>query len=161
LEPSNTGGKELLIKKIANELKVTVVPAKPSHIPAISEIRQASTPKWFQIPYLKKAVREKRAFVSMKGRIPCGVLVWNKDFYGHYFIDLVAVHPAFRRNGLALSLLQKMETICRDKKLYCSTNRSNKRMQKVLMKAKYRKAGSISYLERGDVEWIYYKKIPG
>src|SRR5437868_7146152 len=51
-------GKNILIRKIATELKVTVIPAKPSHIPAISEIRQASTPKWFQIPYLKKAVRE-------------------------------------------------------------------------------------------------------
>lgn len=150
-----------MIKKIAPELKISVVPAKPGHIHALSEIRQAATPKWFQIPYLKKAIRQHRAFVALQGRIPCGVLVWNHDFYNHYFIDLVAVHPAFRRRGIALALLNKMETICRDKKLYCSTNRSNKRMQKVLHRAKYRRAGSISFLERGDVEWLFYKKIPG
>ncbi len=149
-----------MINKIAQELKLTVVNAKPSHLPFLGEIQHATTPRWYRKPYLREAIRKKRAFVAMQGRIPCGVLVWTNDFYGHYFIDLVAVHPEFRGKGAAMALIRRMETLCRGKKLFTSTNRSNKHMQHVLRKAGYVKAGFITHLERSDPEWVYYKKIP-
>ena len=86
-------------------------------------------------------------------------MVWNRDFYGYYFIDLLVVHPELRRKGLGRLLIKAMEKRCVDKRLYTSTNRSNKVMQQVLKRMGYKRVGYISNVDRGDPEWIYYKRL--
>jgi GNAT superfamily N-acetyltransferase len=144
---------------IERELKVRVESARAKHLDAMIEINKAAAPKWHRLKLLKAALQEKRAFIAMMGRIPAGFLIWTKDFYSQYFIDLVVVHPGMRRMGVAQAMLKAMESICAGNKLFTSTNRSNKKMQKVLQTSGYVKAGYISHLDRGDPEWIYYKKI--
>ena len=144
---------------IERELKLRVEAARAKHLDAMIEINKAAAPKWHRLKLLKAALQEKRAFIAVMGRIPAGFLIWTKDFYSQYFIDLVVVHPEMRRMGVAQALLKAMETICTGNKLFSSTNRSNKKMQKVFQRSGYVKAGYISHLDRGDPEWIYYKKI--
>lgn len=145
---------------IEREFKIRLEPAKLKHLDAMIEINKAAAPKWHQRRHLISALREKRAFVAFMGRIPAGFLVWSKDFYSHFFIDLVVIHPQMRRSGVATTLIKTMENFCAGNKLFTSTNRSNKKMQNVLKKSGYLKVGYITHLDRGDPEWIYYKKIP-
>jgi ribosomal protein S18 acetylase RimI-like enzyme len=144
---------------IERALKMRVERARAKHLDAMIEINQAAAPKWHRRKLLKAALQEKRAFIAIMGRIPAGFLVWTKDFYSHYFIDLVIVHPEMRRKGVAQALLKAVETMCAGNKLFTSTNRSNTTMQKVLRTSGYIKAGFISCLDRGNPEWIYYKKV--
>jgi ribosomal protein S18 acetylase RimI-like enzyme len=144
---------------IEREFKLKVERARNKNLDALVEINQAAAPKWHRTKLLKAALSEKRAFIAFMGRIPAGFLIWTKDFYSHHFIDLVIVHPEMRRKGVAQAMLKAMEAICPGNKLFSSTNRSNKAMQKVFQGAGYVKSGFISHLDKGNPEWIYYKKV--
>jgi len=145
---------------IEREFKLKVERANARHLDAMVEINQAAAPKWHRRKLLKAALREKRAFIAFMGRIPAGFLIWTKDFYSHHFIDLIVVHPEMRRKGVALALIRAVEATCPGSKLFSSTNRSNKSMQRLFKKAGYVKSGFITHLDKGNPEWIYYKKVP-
>ncbi len=145
--------------KISDAFKLSVQMARYHHLEALSEIAKVSAPKWYKKPYLRQAVRAKKALVAYVGKIPGGLLVWNRDFYGYYFIDLVVVHPEMRRRGVARAMIEWMERKLAGNKLFTSTNRSNKRMQKLLKAMRYQKVGYISNIDRGDPEYIYCKKV--
>ncbi len=144
---------------IEREFKLKVERARHHHLAALIEINKAVAPKWHRNKLLKAALKEKRALIAFMGRIPAGFLIWTKDFYSHHFIDLVLVHPQMRRKGVAQAMIKAMESICPGNKLFSSTNRSNKAMQEVFQSAGFIKAGFISHLDKGNPEWIYYKKI--
>jgi GNAT superfamily N-acetyltransferase len=138
---------------------MSVEPARHHHLDPMVEISKVSAPKWYKKSYLRKAIREKRALVALVGRVPGGFLIWSRDFYGYYFIDLIVVHPEVRRRGAARAMIEWMEKKVSGNKLFSSTNRSNVRMQKLLKSMRYQKVGWISNVDRGDPEWIYYKKV--
>ncbi len=145
--------------KLQYEYKLTVAPARHHHLEAMSEISKVAAPKWYKKTYLRQSIRAKQAVVCLVGKIPGGFLIWNRDFYGYYFIDLIVVHPEVRRRGAARAMIEWMEKKVAGKKLFTSTNRSNERMQKVLKTMRYERVGWISNVDRGDPEWIYYKKV--
>ena len=145
---------------IERELKLNIQAARVKDLEAMIEINKAAAPKWHKHRHLSSALREKRAFIAFLGRIPAGFLIWTKDFYSHYFIDLVVVHPKMRRHGVASALIHAMENFCPGNKLFSSTNRSNLAMQGVFEGSGYVKSGYISHLDRNNPELIYYKKVP-
>lgn len=145
---------------IEREFKLRIAQARSKDRVAMVEINKAAAPKWHKLRHLNAALSEKRAFIAFLGRIPAGFLIWTKDFYSHYFIDLVVVHPKMRRHGVASSLIHVMENYCPGNKLFSSTNRSNKAMQSVFERAGFIKSGFITHLDRNDPELIYYKKVP-
>ncbi len=145
---------------IEREFKLRIDQARAKDREAMVEINQAAAPKWHKLRHLNAALTEKRAFIAFVGRIPAGFLIWTKDFYSHYFIDLVVVHPKMRRHGVASALIQAMENLCPGNKLFSSTNRSNKAMQGVFERAGFVKSGLITHLDRNDPELIYYKRVP-
>ena len=144
---------------IEREFKLRVEQARFHHLAALIEINKAVAPKWHRNKLLKAALKEKRALIAFMGRIPAGFLIWTKDFYSHHFIDLVLVHPQMRRKGVAQAMIKTMEAICPGNKLFSSTNRSNKAMQEVFRQTGFVKSGFISNLDKGNPEWIYYKKV--
>src|SRR5581483_2856637 len=145
---------------IEREFKLKIELARTKHLKAMVEINKASAPKWHKLRHLNSALKEKRAFIAFVGRIPAGFLIWTKDFYSHYFIDLVVVHPQMRRHGVAVAMIKAMEAFSAGNKLFSSTNRTNKAMQSVFERTGFVKSGFITHLERNDPELIYYKKIP-
>ncbi len=145
---------------IEREFKLRIDQARAKDREAMVEINQAAAPKWHKLRHLNAALSEKRAFIAFVGRIPAGFLIWTRDFYSHYFIDLVVVHPKMRRHGVASALIHAMENECPGNKLFSSTNRSNKAMQGVFERAGFVKSGLITHLDRNDPELIYYKKVP-
>lgn len=145
---------------IEREFKLRIESARSKDRLAMVEINKAAAPHWHKLRHLNSALKEKRAFIAFVGRIPAGFLVWTRDFYSHYFIDLVVVHPQMRRHGVASALIHAMENSCPGNKLFSSTNRSNTPMQGVFERAGFVKSGFITHLDRNDPELIYYKKIP-
>ncbi|HUO58952.1 MAG TPA: GNAT family N-acetyltransferase [bacterium] len=145
---------------IEKEFKLHIEIARAKHRAAMVEINKAAAPKWHKLRHLNAALQEKRAFIASVGRIPAGFLIWTKDFYSHYFIDLVVVHPKMRRHGVAVAMIRAMENFCPGNKLFSSTNRTNKPMQQVFERAGFVKSGIITHLDKGNPELIYYKKIP-
>lgn len=145
---------------IERELKLRIEQARSKDRAAMVEINKAAAPKWHKLRHLNAALSEKRAFIAFLGRIPAGFLIWTKDFYSHYFIDLVVVHPKMRRHGVASSLIYAMESYCPGNKLFSSTNRSNQAMRAVFEGSGFVKSGFITHLDRNDPELIYYKKVP-
>ncbi len=153
-------GKESNMGIIEREFRLRIEPARAKDREAMVEINKAAAPRWHKLRHLNAALQEKRAFIAFLGRIPAGFLIWTKDFYSHYFIDLVVVHPQMRRHGVASALIWAMESSCPGNKLFSSTNRSNKAMQEVFERAGFVKSGFITHLDRNNPELIYYKKIP-
>ena len=145
---------------IEKEFILHIETARAKHLKAMVEINKAAAPKWHKLRHLNSAIREKRTFIAYVGRIPAGFLVWTKDFYSHYFIDLVVVHPKMRRHGVAVAMIKAMENFCPGNKLFSSTNRNNLAMQKVFERAGFVKSGIITHLDKGNPELIYYKKVP-
>jgi ribosomal protein S18 acetylase RimI-like enzyme len=145
---------------IEREFKLKIEQARFHHRRAMVEINKAAAPKWHQLRHLNSALKEKRVFIAFVGRIPAGFLIWTKDFYSHYFIDLVVVHPQMRRHGVAVAMIRAMEGLSAGNKLFSSTNKSNLAMQSVFERAGFVKAGFISHLDRNNPELIYYKMAP-
>lgn len=145
---------------IEKEFILHIETARAKHLKAMVEINKAAAPKWHKLRHLNSALREKRVFIAFVGRIPAGFLIWTKDFYSHYFIDLVVVHPKMRRHGVAVAMIRAMENFCPGNKLFSSTNKLNLAMQKVFERAGFVKSGFIGNLDRNNPELIYYKKVP-
>lgn len=80
-------------------------------------------------------------------------------FYNQEFIELLIVHPEYRRRGIATALIKRMEEICPTKKLFTSTNESNIIAQKTYEANGFTRSGYIENLDEGDPEIIYFKRL--
>jgi len=145
---------------IEREFKLRIDQATVRDRKAMVEINKAAAPFWHKLRHLNAALKEKRVFIAYVGRIPAGFLIWTKDFYSHYFIDLIVVHPQMRRHGVASAMIKAMENFSAGNKLFSSTNKSNKAMQSVFEREGFVKSGFITHLDRNDPELIYYKRSP-
>ena len=89
-----------------------------------------------------------------------GVLDYH--FFGCGFIEMVMVDPACRRQGLARILIEHLKSVCVHPKLFASTNRSNTRMQAVLLQTGFESSGHIDNLDPDDPELVFYCRVtPG
>ena len=111
--------------------------------------------------FIKRSVLNKKCYVAVIEGKPVGYTVLQYDFwdFGGGFISILLVHEDFRRRGIGSELVEYVEGICKKEKLFTSTNQSNKAMQSLLEKLKYKKSGIIHNLDPGDPELIYFKKI--
>jgi ribosomal protein S18 acetylase RimI-like enzyme len=111
--------------------------------------------------FIRRSVLNKKCYVAVVEGKPVGYTVLQYDFwdFGGGFISMLLVHEDFRRRGIGSELVEYVEGICKKEKLFTSTNQSNKAMQSLLEKMKYKKSGIIHNLDPGDPELIYFKKI--
>lgn len=109
---------------------------------------------------LEAAVRQRQCYVARDGWDVVGFAVLTTHFFGQYFLELIIVHPAQRRKGVASALMRHLEKIVPTEKLFTSTNQSNAPMQALCEKLGYAKSGWIENLDDGDPEIIYFKRLP-
>ena len=84
------------------------------------------------------------------------------EFFGHGFIELLIVHPDYRRRGIATSLMRSAEIDAPTEKLFVSTNQSNLPMQQLCERLGFVRSGTVENLDEGDPEVFYFKRVtPG
>lgn len=80
---------------------------------------------------IKKAIDEGRCIVVKDNNSIVGFLIYDTHFFECSFISLVIVKLPERRKRYATSLIEYFISIAPTKKIFSSTNQSNKKMQKV------------------------------
>lgn len=79
------------------------------------------------------------------------------DFFGHAFVALLYVAPAWRRRGLGASLLDYLCRVARTPKIFSSTNLSNAPMHALFARQGWAVSGLLNHLDDGDPEVVYVR----
>jgi len=115
-------------------------------------------------PILGRAARFERA--ASKGRLLVaeldGELVGyaaQGRFFGYDFLELLAVRPDKRRQGIATALVRAIEARTHTGKLFTSTNRSNIAMRNLCDRLGFQPSGVVENLDNDDPELIYCKRL--
>jgi ribosomal protein S18 acetylase RimI-like enzyme len=85
--------------------------------------------------------------------------VWLTNFFGHTFVNVLAVAEPVRRRGYAGVLLAIAERNPPTDRVFTSTNRSNAPMHAVLARYGWRPCGEVDELDPGDPEIFYVKRL--
>ncbi|MBU0906049.1 MAG: GNAT family N-acetyltransferase [Firmicutes bacterium] len=107
--------------------------------------------------YIKKAIEEERCIAIKNEFSLVGFLIFDTNFFSSSFIFLIIVKPTERRKGYATSLMEFFISISPTKKIFSSTNKSNKSMQEVFKANGFIQSGFVENLDEGDPEIIYFK----
>ncbi|QFF99302.1 GNAT family N-acetyltransferase [Psychrobacillus glaciei] len=107
--------------------------------------------------YIKKAIEEERCIAIKNEFSFVGFLIFDTHFFDCSFISLIIVKPTERRKGYASALMEYFISISPTKKIFSSTNQSNKRMQEVFKENGFIQSGFVENLDEGDPEIIYFK----
>lgn len=86
--------------------------------------------------------------------IAYGVL--NYHFFHHGYIEMLMVKSEHRRQQLGQKLAEHFKSICKDPKLFVTTNQSNEPMQRLLQKCGFMRSGQIDNLDAGDPELVFF-----
>jgi GNAT superfamily N-acetyltransferase len=138
---------------------VTVRIATSADLPALEPM----LPTFLDPPYkrarFERALAEGAVSVLTDGVEPAAFL-WTNEFFGHSFVNLLAVATEHRRRGYAGRLLAHAEQRRLTDRVFTSTNASNEPMHAVLARYGWRRCGVVHDLDPGDPE-IVYVKWPG
>jgi len=87
--------------------------------------------------------------------------MWLTEFFGHRFVNVLAVSPRHHRNGYAGVLLAAAEANLPTDRIFISTNRSNAPMHALLARYGWSRCGEVDQLDPGDPEVFYVKRVGG
>jgi ribosomal protein S18 acetylase RimI-like enzyme len=108
---------------------------------------------------IAEAVKQHHGYVARQENQIVGFLLVHQHFFELPFIELLMVHPSFRRQRIATALMQHIETISTPGKLFTSTNLSNEPMQRLCERLGYIRSGIIEHLDEDDPELFYFKRL--
>ena len=133
--------------------------ACPSDIEALINLDPQSHTDMKRITFITQAVHSGTCrLVESDGQL-VGYGVFSHSFYQYGFIEMLYIHPAFRRRHLGTRLMRYLEGLCTTEKLFTSTNQSNTPSQRLMASMGYQPSGVIENLDEGDPELIYMKRL--
>ncbi len=106
---------------------------------------------------IKSAIEKSECFLIVTEETLVGFAIFNYNFFGRGFIDLIEIKEDLQGKGLGAAAIQKLFGLCKTDKLFTSTNQSNEPMKKLLAKLGFVFAGKLDGLDEGDPELFYYK----
>lgn len=84
-----------------------------------------------------------------------GYAVLTHHFYEQGFVEMLQVDADVRRRGIGTALMMQMRAECGTERLFTSTNLSNRPMQDLLAKLRYRLSTVLHYVDNDDPELLY------
>jgi len=108
---------------------------------------------------ITQTVKQHQGYLARQENRIVGFLLMHQHFFELPFIELLLVHPSFRRQGIGTALMQHIETLSTPGKLFTSTNVSNERMQRLCERLGYVRSGIIENLDEDDPELFYFKRL--
>jgi len=108
---------------------------------------------------IKKAISSQECFIILVDKTEVGFIIFDYRFFDQGWIELIIIDEKYRGQGVGGKVFDLICEHCKTEKVFTSTNRSNTRMQKALVKANFSFAGELNGLDDGDPELFYYKKI--
>jgi GNAT superfamily N-acetyltransferase len=137
----------------------TVRAASADDLPALEPM----LPAFLHPPYKRgrflRALDNGEVVVAQDGGVLVGFM-WCNEFFGHTFVNVLAVAPELRRRGYAGVLLAHAEACALTDRVFTSTNVSNAPMHAVLARYGWRRCGEVGDLDPGDPEIVYVKYPP-
>lgn len=94
---------------------------------------------------------------EVEGR-PVGYAVLNHQFFHQAQVEMLMVAAESRGRGIGEALMKEIEAVAHSPKLFVTTNESNHRMQRLLIRSGFRICGFINELDDGDPELVFFKK---
>ncbi len=83
--------------------------------------------------------------------------MWLTEFFGHTFVNVLAIEEEHRRHGYAGMLLEFAERDALTDRVFISTNRSNAPMHALLTRYGWTRCGEVDHIDPGDPEIVYVK----
>jgi ribosomal protein S18 acetylase RimI-like enzyme len=123
---------------------------------ALDDLEIGNSSRWNLIT---RTVKQHQGYVARQENRIVGFLLMHQHFFELPFIELLLVHPSFRRQGIGTALMQHLETLSTPGKLFTSTNVSNERMQRLCERLGYVRSGIIENLDEDDPELVYFKRL--
>jgi GNAT superfamily N-acetyltransferase len=84
--------------------------------------------------------------------------ILDRSFFHRAWIAILFVAPSHRRQGAGDALLDHMERVCGEKRIWTSTELPNLPMQSLLKKRGYHLTGVVENLQKNP-ELFYYKNL--
>jgi ribosomal protein S18 acetylase RimI-like enzyme len=139
--------------------KISIRRARPGDANAIIAIDPIAAQDLRRRQFIRRSIQNKICWVAATRYAILGYAVFNRSFYDRWFMEMLHVDKKERGKGIGRALMDFIERHCAKSHLFTSTNRSNKRMQKLLSKRGFRRSGIVYNLDPGDPEWVYIKKL--
>lgn len=136
---------------------MNIVEAQVTDLDAIVQIDRQVIGNTSRRDFIENAIKQGRCFQLNENEDVAGFLIYDTHFFECTFISLVIVAPAKRRKGYASQMMKYLVRIAPTDKVFSSTNRSNKSMQKVFEANGFVPSGIVENLDEGDPEIIYFK----
>ena len=110
-------------------------------------------------PFLKARIEQDRLYVAeVEGRI-VGLIAYETEWIGQFYVSLVCVHPDYRKRGVARRLFAAVEGHCKTGRLFSSTEEDNQVSIKMHERLGFQRSGYIDNLPQPTREIIYFKRV--
>jgi GNAT superfamily N-acetyltransferase len=106
--------------------------------------------------FLADHLAERHMLVAEDGETIVGYTVYDCSFFERGFVHLLYVGEQHRHQGVGSALLASSVRACGTRRVFTSTNLSNTRMQGLLAKLGWVRAGTVDGLDEGDPEVFSY-----
>ena len=133
--------------------------AESDDLDVIASLARQSNPAPVAAYMIKRMENAVVRFVANVDAELIGFAGLDYSFYGNGFIPMLFVVPTARRSGVGTLLVRSAVRGCTTSKLFTSTNQSNVPMRALLEREGFELSGTISNLDEGDPEVVYFRRI--
>jgi GNAT superfamily N-acetyltransferase len=128
-------------------------------LPKLVDFDQIAREGPARIDEIKAAIVRGHCWVYSESGMPYGYAIYQPDFLGRPFINLLYVANDHRRKGVASKLIAHLETLGGQDRMFTSTAQGNAPMCQLLSKLGYQKCGEIHAIDDNDTELVFVRYL--
>ena len=140
-------------------MQTTIRPGKTADARALKALDTAVPRDPTRAEWIDRWLRQDTVLVAELDRRVVGYGVFNHGFFHQSQVDMLMLHPDYRGQRIGEQLLLALERKADTPKFFVTTNLTNHRMQRLLLRMGYSPCGYIDQLDPGDPELIFLKRM--